>query len=164
MRQTQSIFQKEVHPYYQVAIAVGLNLVGLLIIKLGMAEEASADDKVIYWEYSFSILLAFMLFNSVFSIPYKNRTQYFRDSIFSFMALAGFGGIVAYFFSGMSMDEAGSFRWLYFVFTFTYLVFISIVNLMRKIIEIAFSQDDLLADGYVLIENGKKNKFLLRFS
>lgn len=39
------------------------------------------------------------------------------------------------------MDEAGSFRWLYIVFALTYLVFISIVNMMRKIMEIAKKQD-----------------------
>ena len=137
----QSIFEKQIHPYYQLGVAVVLNLIGILFLKAIKNDVDFLKEGVVFWEMSFSILMAFMLFNSVFSIPYLKRGQYFRDSIFSFIALAVIGGLLAHFFSGISMDKAGSFRWLYIVFTFTYLVFISIVNLMRKIMEIAKRQD-----------------------
>ena len=137
----QSIFQREISPFIQAAFAMGINLLGILLMK-GMVDTGSkVEDGVVLWEVSFSILLAFMLFNSVLSIPYNNRAEYFRNSIFSFLAVAGVGGILAHYVSGVSMDAAGSFRWLYIVFTFTYLVFISIVNLMRVIMEIAKRQD-----------------------
>lgn len=137
----QSIFQKQIHPFYQVGVALILNLVGILILKSISPGTDMIEEGVVFWELSFSILMAFMLFNAVFSIPYIKRGQYFRDSIFSFIALAIVGGLLAHYLSGISMDHAGSFRWLYVVFTFTYLVFISIVNLMRKIMEIAKRQD-----------------------
>ena len=57
------------------------------------------------------------------------------------MAVAAVGGLLAHYISGLSMDEAGHFRWLYICFTFTFLVFLSIVNLMRKIVDIAKRQD-----------------------
>ena len=141
MQEAQSIFQKEVQPFKQLIVAVALNIIALGIVKSSLNETTQSTDSVVYCEVSFSILLVFMLFNSVFSIPYKKRTQYFRDSIIAYVILGGVGGLLAAYLSGLSMDEAGSFRWLYFVFTFTYLVFISIVNLMRKIIEIAKRQD-----------------------
>jgi len=141
MQEVQSIFQKEIHPFKQLVVAIALNVLGLGIVKTTLNETTTSDEYVVYWELSFSVLLAFMLFNSVFSIAYKNRTQYFRDSIIAYVILGGVGGLLAAYLSGLTMDEAGSFRWLYFVFTFTYLVFISIVNLMRKIIEIAKRQD-----------------------
>jgi len=137
----QSIFEKQIHPFYQAGVAVAINIVGILFLRAIQTEENLLQEGIVFWEFSFSILMAFMLFNAVFSIPYNNRIQYFRDSIFSFLAIAVIGGLLAHYVSGVSMDNAGSFRWLYIVFTFTYLVFISIVNLMRKIIEIAKRQD-----------------------
>jgi len=137
----QSIFQKQIHPVYQAGVAIVVNLLGIFVLKAGQGEETLIDEGVVFWELSFSVLMAFMLFNSVFIIPYVNRIQYFRDSIFCFLGVAVIGGFLANYASGVSMDEAGSFRWLYIVFTFAYLVFISIVNLMRKIIEIAKRQD-----------------------
>lgn len=138
---TQSIFQRQIHPFYQLGVALILNIVGIVFLKSVSAGTDMIEEGVVFWELSFSILMAFMLFNAVFSIPYMKRGQYFRDSIFSFIGLAVAGGLLAHFLSGISMDNAGSFRWLYIVFTFTYLVFISIVNLMRKIMEIAKRQD-----------------------
>ncbi len=140
----QSIFQKQVHPYYQVGVAILLNLLGILMLVAIRPESAVDEDAVVFWELSFSILLAFMLFNSVLSLPYVDRMKYFSTSIFSFLALAVIGGALAHYVSGVSMDNAGSFRWLYIVFTFTYLVFLSIVNLMRKIMEIAKREDSRL--------------------
>ena len=137
----QSVFQKEISPFIQAAFAIGINVLVIILMKGIVDSGSKLDDGVVLWEVSFSILLAFMLFNSVLSIPYNNRTEYFRNSIFSFLAVAGIGGVLAHYVSGISMDEAGSFRWLYIVFTFTFLVFISIVNLMRKIMEIAKKQD-----------------------
>ena len=137
----QSVFQKEISPFVQAAFAIWVNLIVILFVK-GIVDSGSViEDGIVQWEVSFSVLLGFMLFNSVLSIPYQNRTEYFRNSIFSFLAVAGLGGVLAHYISGVSMDAAGSFRWLYIVFTFTYLVFISIVNLMRKIMEIAKRQD-----------------------
>lgn len=137
----QSIFTKQIHPFYQAGFALILNLVGILIVKAGYTADTMVQEGVVLWEVSLTILLCFMLFNSVFSIAYKNTSQYFRDSVISFIALAGLGGVMAHYISGVSMDHAGSFRWMYIVFTFTYLVFISIVNFMRKIMEIAHKQD-----------------------
>ncbi len=137
----QSIFEKQIHPFKQAAVALGINFLGIMILKAVKSGENILQEGIVFWEFSFSILMAFMLFNSILSLPYINRMQYFRDSIFSFLAIAIVGGLLAHYVSGISMDSAGSFRWLYIVFTFTYLVFISIVNLMRKIIEIAKRQD-----------------------
>lgn len=110
------------------------------ILKLSITMDTLAD-KAAFWEVAFAILMAYALFNSIFSLSYPDKTVYFRDSIFCFAAVAAAGGFLAWYFSGLTMDEAGSFRWLYFVFGFSYLVFISIVNLMRTIIEIAKKQD-----------------------
>lgn len=138
-QESNSLFNKEIHPFLQAGTAL---LICLLAMGIGStAVDGKEGGSVFYWEAAFSVLMGFALFNAVLSIPYKKRTSYFRDSIFCFIAVGAISGYLAYLFSGLGVDEAGSFRWLYVVFTFTYLVFISIVNAMRKIIEIAKKQD-----------------------
>ena len=99
--QIQSIFQRQVHPFLQVGVAIVLNLVGVLLIKAFVDSTAGSDSRVVFWEFSFSILMAFIIFNSVFSIPYIKRAQYFRDSIFSFLALAVIGGVLSHYIGGI---------------------------------------------------------------
>ncbi len=139
--ESQTIFSREIHPFKQAGGAIILLLIFQLLGLLFRGTAFFGEESVVFWEISMTILLAFMLFNSVMSIPYKNRGLYFRNSLISFVTIAVISGGLAQLLSGQSMDEAGSFKWLYFLFTFVYLVFISIVNAMRKIIEIAKKQD-----------------------
>lgn len=134
---SESLFSKQIRPLYQAIIAV----VSLIIIMPISMVFIGDGNPIYYWEIAFAILMCFSLFNAIFSIPYLNRTIYFRNSIFCYAGVAIVTGLMAYFFSGLSLEETGSFRWLYIVFTFSYLVFTSIVNAMRKIIEIAKKQD-----------------------
>jgi hypothetical protein len=54
------------------------------------------------------------------------------------------GGLLAYLISGLSIDEAGSYKWILFIFTFCYILFLSIVRAMKKIVTIAQKQDKRL--------------------
>ena len=51
-------------------------------------------------------------------------------------------GVLAYIFSSMTITEAGSFKWIFMVLTFGYLLFLSVMRFMRKIVEIAQKEDD----------------------
>jgi len=137
---SNSIFNSQIKPYYQAGFAI---LILLIVMAISKAFISSDDDQIYFWEISFTILMAYGLFNAIFSIPYKDRMLYFRNSLLCYVVVAVSGGFLASLFSGISLDDSGSFRWLYVVFTFSYLVFISIVNAMRKIIEIAKKQDEV---------------------
>ena len=78
------------------------------------------------------------------SLKAASMNKYWSRSIMAFMGLLVVSGLLATVFSGLSIDEAGSFRWLFVVLTFGYLVFLSIVRLMKKIVDIAIEQDDRL--------------------
>jgi heme/copper-type cytochrome/quinol oxidase subunit 2 len=49
----------------------------------------------------------------------------------SFAILLVFGGCMAWLISGVSIDDAASVKWLYVVFTIGYIVFLTIVNLIK---------------------------------
>jgi hypothetical protein len=139
-----SLYNREVNPFIQAAIAVVIQALALVVVKLVGKSGDGVDDPVLYWEVVFTILLTYMLFNAMLSFPYKMRGQYFMRSLISFVIVAVTGGLLANFFSGITMDEAGSFRWLYLLLTFCYLVFLSIANAIWKIIEMAKKQDSRL--------------------
>jgi len=142
-----SIFRMQVHPLKQAGIAVSIELVILLLVKLMMRTGTISDNPTFCWEVVFTLMLAYMLFNAMLSFPYKNRNQYFVYSLIGYVIVALLGGIMAHLFSGVSMDEAGSFRWLYMLLTFCYLVFLTIANAIWKIIEMAKKQDSRMRGG-----------------
>ncbi len=132
-----SIFDKTLDPIYQALLCLGAAFVvivgGKLIGLLGWMVVSNRFP----WMTTASFILFFAMFNSVFSLSAKNTTQYWGRSIYSFMGLAVLSGLMAYLFSSLSISEAGSYRWIYFVLTLGYLVFLSIVTFMRKIVEFA---------------------------
>lgn len=139
-----SVFEKQLSP---VRLAV-LILVGVIAISGGaMLLDVSGlmDSKDIFpWEMAFSGILFFALFNAIFSLSAKDPNKYWMHSIFSFIGLVIAVSVVAWLLSGLTMDEAGSFRWILIIFTFSYLLILSIVQAMRKIVGIAQKQDDRL--------------------
>ncbi len=140
MTENKSIFNLQISPFKQVLVAIGLLLIVFTIIKL-IAVKISEFDPAFYWEASFTILLLYMLFNAIWSISYKKKTLYLLHSVIGYLFLAVSTALLSQFFSKLSMDEAGAFRMLYLIFTICYLIFLGIVNAMRKILEIVKKQD-----------------------
>ncbi|MBL0099769.1 MAG: hypothetical protein IPP49_06695 [Saprospiraceae bacterium] len=86
----------------------------------------------------------FALCNSILSFSATNNNKYWLHSIISFAILLVVGGLIAWASSGVSIYEAGSVRWLYFVMTFGYLVFLSIVNLIKFLLQLVQKEDQKL--------------------
>lgn len=141
---SQSIFEKNISPYIQVGVALAaclvFNLVGWMLSSSGAVELADTFP----WQVVLSFLLCFAIFNSLLGLGAKEGSHYYFKSLFSFVGLAAIGGYMAYLFSGLSMSEAGAIKWMYFVFTFGYLVFVSIVQMMKFIVMLAQKQDKKL--------------------
>lgn len=96
------------------------------------------------WVFVLAMTLFYALFNSIFGLKSQKPVRYFGHSIYSYVGLLVVGSLLAWLFSGLTIDEAGSFRWLYVVLTFGYIIFIVISRLMKQIVEIAMKQDDRL--------------------
>ena len=140
MQENQSIFDRNIRPLVQCTIVLGLALIMMICWKIANSFGMELKQRT-PWLISSSLMLFFGLFNSVFSITTKNRLTYYRDSVYSYVILGVLGGLLAWLFSGLSIDEAGAFKWMYIIFTFSFVVLLTIVNLMRKIVELAQRQD-----------------------
>lgn len=134
---TFSIFDRASDPIFQALLCFGVGLFIILISKLIQLTHLMEVSVRFPWMVSASFLLLFALLNSVSSLATKNMTKYWGRSIYSYMSLAALSGFTAYLFSSLTISEAGSYRSIYIVLTFGYLVFLSIVTFMRKIVEFA---------------------------
>ena len=125
------------NPIHQALVALGAGIVvtlgGKLVNLTGIVDVPPRFP----WMTAAVFMLCFALFNSVFSLSAKNTAQYWGRSIYSFMGLAFVSGLVAWLFSSLTIDEAGSYRWIFIVVTIAYLIFLSIVALMRQIVDFA---------------------------
>lgn len=138
-----SFLSKQVSPYIQGAFILGLMLLfNLLAFILGKAGLNVGDT--VAWEISLTLMLFFALANVMFFLNADNKTQYWSQSITTYAALAMLSVYIAKWISGIGLSDSGSIRWIYIVFAFGYLIFVSIAGLMRKIVEIAIKQDKRL--------------------
>ena len=135
-----SIFEKNIPPLMQAGIVLVNALVFMLCWKVAVHFGVDLRQRT-PWLISSALMLFFGLFNSVFSLSAEKRFVYWRDSIYAYILLGVLGGLMAWGFSGLTIDEAGSFKWMYFIFTFSFIIFLTIINLMRKIVELAQKQD-----------------------
>jgi len=109
-----SIFEKKIDPLYQAA---GSLVAVFITILLGAIVSSGTDDLVSNrwpWLCAASFLLFFALFNAIMSATSKNLMKYWGRSIYSFAGLAVGSGLLAWGFSGLSIGQAGSYKWIFF--------------------------------------------------
>jgi hypothetical protein len=134
-------------PLYQAVIIFVFGLF-LTLIDSGTGSSNVASSKFsTAWILLTACILFYALCSSVLSLWAMNPNKYWRDAIFSFVGLMVVSGFTATLVSGQGIDEAGSFRWLFVVLSIGYLVFLTIVRLMRRIVDIAIRQDERLRGG-----------------
>ena len=132
-----SIFAKAYNPFYQALgiLSVGILVTGLakLVNTLGILEIGNKFP----WMCAAAFLLFFAMFNSISSLSAEDINKYWGKSMISFLLLALTSGFGAYFLSSVSINDAGSYRWIFIVLTFGYLTFLSIIGLMKTIVDFA---------------------------
>ena len=136
-----SPFKKEIHPLKQAIAVIACMPVIMLLFLVPSWSGFYEVDPHFPWTVSASFTLLFAVANSVLSLGATDQNKYWGNSIFAYMGVVLIGGFIAWLISGQNIYEAKSFRWIYIVFTFGYLLFLSIVRLMRKIVQIAQEQD-----------------------
>jgi hypothetical protein len=140
----KSLFEKDVSPFLQLKYALLVTLSIQLIYFL--FNHGSEKIMVLrnYYTIALSFTLVFGLFNAVLSLSSKDENKYFAFSLLNYFIFCVVTIISAYFLSGINIDDAGSYRWIYFVFSFGYLLFIGIVRTMRFIVLLAQKEDKRL--------------------
>lgn len=137
----QSIFSRAYTPWLQAAVVFAAMAVLTIFAKLlGMSGALHVSDRF-PWLTAAAFQLFFALFNSIISLTAKNLNNYWGQSIPAFGVLAVGMGALAWLISGIPINEAGSYRWIFIAVTFSYLVFLSLMGFMKKIVDFAQKEE-----------------------
>lgn len=136
-----SVFYKAFDPIIQAAIVLGMGLIVMLGGKLFHLTNLMSVSDRFPWMTASAFILFFAMFNSIFSLSSKDMNKYWGRSMLSYAGLVLCSGGLAYLFSSLSINDAGSYRWIIIVLTFGYLVFMSIMRFMRNIVEFAEKEE-----------------------
>lgn len=129
------------HPTRQMTIVAGMMIVAVLLTAIVKAIGIFEMSDRFFWTMSTSFLLFFAVFNSVVSLGCEDIDQYWKQSIPCFIGLMLLSGLLGWFFSGLSIHEVGLYKGIYFVLGFGYLVFLSILSFMKRIVDFAEQED-----------------------
>jgi len=122
-----------------VVLAAALSLMGLgwLLGALNILEV----EPLFAWSIGSALMLFYALMNSLLSLGAVSFVKYWGASIYSYLALAFCTSMAAWGFSGIPLSEAESYRWIYIVVTIGFLVFLSMVNVMKVIVRFAEKEE-----------------------
>jgi len=130
-----SVFNVQINPLTLAGIIGAVKLVAIMVMPM------ISDSPTICWEVAFTFLLLFSLINSMLSLNSVDQNKYWFQSIVGFVVFALIGGLVAWKVSGISIYDLESLKIMYLIFTFMYLILLTIIRTMRKIIELAQTHD-----------------------
>ena len=136
-----SFFAQAIDPMRQAGLVFALSMGTLIIAKILQSAGLSEFQEHFPWTIATSFMLFFIVFNTVFSLSSPDMNKYWIRSISCYALLAIVSGGTAYLFSSIPFGEAGTFKWLFIVFSFSYLIFLSMVRFMRNIVEFAEQED-----------------------
>jgi hypothetical protein len=147
MSKNQTVFfDKAANPIFQAVIVLSLSIAIMTVLFVLKASNLMDVESRTYWIIAGAFILFYGLFNSVISLSATDMNQYWFRSTLSYTVLMVASSTVSYFFSNMTITEAGSFKWIFMVLTFGYLLFLSMMRFMRKIVQIAQQEDNKWMD------------------
>lgn len=128
-------------PILQAGFCLILALIIQVIIYFAAKIGGNEVNSTEIWIICPALLLFFVLFNVVFGFEQKSIGIYYRDSIYGLLGLLGVDILFSQILTGQSVFEVKSVSWILFVFCIVYLVFVSILNLIRFIMHLVLKQD-----------------------
>lgn len=118
-------------------VAFLLMALGWLSTSIGVVEV----DRLYAWSIGASLMLFFALMNSLLSLKASSFVKYWGASIYSFIGLGLGTSLLAWGFSGVTLKDAGSYRWIYIVVTVGFIVFLTLVNMLKIIVKFAEKEE-----------------------
>lgn len=128
-------------PYQAASVGILVLLIAGILKLLTITHAMESPDPILFWVIGGAGVLFFALMNSVVSLGATDMNKYWFYSTASYVALAASCALMAFVFSGVAINDAGSFRWIFTVLTFGYLLILSLMRFLRKIVQVAQAED-----------------------
>ena len=142
----QSIFDRPFNPIHQGILVLAIYIILLCTIIFLNSIKWINFQPLDHWKYATSMILFYVMLCCVFCFSAKEKMIYYRNSIFTYVILLFVFSGISQWFSGLSIFEAESYSWILTVFSIIFIVMLTIINMVRKIVEIAIKQDKKLTD------------------
>ena len=113
-------------------------VVGAKILQLMQVMETSERFP---WMAGAAMLFVSAMFSAVLLVSTKNVSMYMPRVIYSFIGLIISTNLVAWLFTGKTIGEVGSFKWIYLVLTFAFLLFLGIMFFVRQMLTFAEEEE-----------------------
>ena len=140
-RPESPLISKSFNPFLQAGITLALIVTIMLAAKLIGWTGLMEVDPLFPWTTTTALLLCYSLFNSIFSLSAPNMDKYWGRSILSFLVVAIVAGLLSSWLSNTSLNDAATYKWMFFVIIFGYLVFLSIIRFMKNIVDFAQKEE-----------------------
>lgn len=136
----QSFYAKSYSPYVQAGIVLGISLGCMILAKL-IALAGMEMETTTAWLLAATFIMFFAIFNCVISLSSEDMEIYYRKSMLSFAGLVAISGIAAWGLSGISLNDAGYYKWIFIVLAVVYVVFMAMMGFMKIIVEFAQKEE-----------------------
>lgn len=137
----ESDYKKIDSPIAQALVVLGGALALMVCGWLLTVSKIYPVDRLYAWSIAAAFMLLFAMLNSLMSLRADSFAKYWGTSMYTYLALALCTGLAAWLFSGIPLRDAGTYRWIYLVVTVGFLVFLSMVNFMKRIVQFAEKED-----------------------
>lgn len=131
---------KWTNPVIQALIALLIMAIANGLVEVLIQGGMSFETRV-SWTLNLAFLFLYAMYNVILGLMHSPKAGYWYTSILCFIGLAFLSGAFAHWISGLAIDEAGSYRWLYFVFFIVYLLIMVIILAIKKIVNLAEQED-----------------------
>ncbi|MBK6546495.1 MAG: hypothetical protein IPG12_14655 [Saprospiraceae bacterium] len=143
---SNSVLNFHIKPWLQglgsVSLFILIQLCIWILSWIGILKFETTDC----WLYGTAMLFFYIILNSIFFFTAENKLLYYRNSIFTYLGTLVFIVMICTIISGKDVSEVETYSWILIVFSIVYIVFLTIINVLRKIVEIAIRQDKKLTD------------------
>ena len=103
--------------------------------------KTGASDAVDVWMLCPAMMLLYIIYNTVRGFSQQEMATYYSHSIYGILLFLAADVGWCMLLTGKSIEEVGPLKGILFVFGIVYLVFLSILNLIRFIMQIVMRQD-----------------------
>jgi hypothetical protein len=132
--------QKLANPFVQVSF-----IFVLFLLVNWMSDIAGSETKM-PWTLAIAFQLLYIIYSIIIGLLNTSNFRYWLFAVAGYVILMFINSFVAGKISGITMDEAGTYRWIYFILIPVFLLFIVMANLIKKIVSLA-EQDDRRFDN-----------------
>ena len=132
-------FRKKPMAQAVIALLLALVLQGFTAVFCLWSDHHVCPEEV--WLYCPAMLLLYVLYNVLRGFFIEEMGRYYSASVYGVLMYIGLDLLWCTLLTGRFVDEVGSIGWILFVFGIVYLVFMSILNMIRIIMRIVLKQD-----------------------